>query len=82
MEPILGVWDGQHYQSTQEIPQGELDPYVQDVLNELEYILGSTNTHYGALRAQYGHPDPWKLNYVEIGNEDELFGGLALVFLG
>ena len=76
MEPILGVWDGL-YLDNDTVAQSGLDPYVENVLDELEYILGSTDTQYGALRAQYGHPDPWKLNYVEIGNEDDLSNGLA-----
>jgi alpha-N-arabinofuranosidase len=47
-----------------------LDPYVQDTLNELEYVMGDTSTTYGAMRARDGHPAPFDLKYVEIGNED------------
>jgi alpha-L-arabinofuranosidase len=41
----------------------------------LEFLMGSTSTKNGALRASLGYPNPWKINYVEIGNEDNLSGG-------
>ena len=74
MEPILAIWAGHTLDGTV-ISQADLQPYVDSVLNELEYITGDASTQYGALRAQYGHPDPWKINYVEIGNEELLSGG-------
>lgn len=59
------------------VPESEIDIYVQDALNELEFLMGSVNTQYGALRAQYGHPEPWTIRFVEVGNEDNLNGGLS-----
>jgi alpha-N-arabinofuranosidase len=56
------------------ITEDQLDPYVQEVLNELEFIMGPVNSTFGALRASIGFPDPWTINYVEIGNEDNLGG--------
>lgn len=50
---------------------------MQDALDELEFLTGSVDTKYGALRAKYGHPDPWTINYVEVGNEDNLNSGLS-----
>jgi alpha-L-arabinofuranosidase len=50
-----------------------LAPWVDDTLNELEFILGPVSTPYGALRASLGYPEPWALKYVEIGNEDNLY---------
>ncbi|RYY30611.1 MAG: alpha-N-arabinofuranosidase, partial [Sphingobacteriaceae bacterium] len=47
-----------------------LKPFVDDALDELEYVMGDKNTKWGAKRAQNGHPQPFKLTYVEIGNED------------
>jgi hypothetical protein len=52
------------------VPQDQLAPYVQDALNEIQYAIGSTNTTWGAKRAADGHPAPYDLHYVEIGNED------------
>ena len=50
-----------------------LVPWVDDTMNELEFILGDVSTNYGALRASLGYPEPWALKYVEIGNEDNLY---------
>ncbi|RAL04416.1 Arabinosidase A [Aspergillus ibericus CBS 121593] len=77
LAPVLGVWDGFALDSSGGTPlTGDaLTPYVDDVLNELEYILGDTSTTYGALRAAHGQKEPWKLTMVEIGNEDHLGGG-------
>jgi alpha-N-arabinofuranosidase len=51
-------------------PGSDLDPYVQDALDEIEYVTGGPDTKWGAVRAKDGHPEPFHLNYVEIGNED------------
>ncbi|KAB8070547.1 glycoside hydrolase superfamily [Aspergillus leporis] len=75
VEPILAVWAG-FALNGDAIPESELGPYVQDVLNELEFLTGSVDTEYGALRASLGHPDPWTIKYVEVGNEDNLNEGL------
>ena len=42
---------------------------INDTLNALEYALGSSQTHWGSLRAKMGHPEPFSLKYLEIGNE-------------
>jgi alpha-N-arabinofuranosidase len=55
-------------------PQDQLQPFIDDALNEIEFISGTTDTEWGALRAKYGHPDPFTLKYVEVGNEDWLAG--------
>jgi len=75
MELILTLWDG-HYLDNSSLSEPDLQPYIQDSLNELEYVLGSVDTTYGALRASHGYPNPWSLSYVEIGNEDNLSDGL------
>ncbi|THV96292.1 Arabinosidase A [Aureobasidium pullulans] len=76
LEPVLAVWDGLVLADAGAIAGDELKPYVQDSLNELEYLTGDTSTEWGALRASHGHPDPFHINYVEIGNEDMLNKGL------
>lgn len=74
MEPVLAVWAG-FYLNGPVIPEDELQPYIDDALNELEFITDNVDTTYGALRASIGYPDPWKIRYVEVGNEDNLGGG-------
>src|ERR1700743_2124063 len=71
---FLAVWDGLYLNGTI-ISEEALQPYIQDTLNELEFLMGDTDTEYGALRAKLGYPEPWTINYVEVGNEDNLNGG-------
>ena len=47
-----------------------LDEMLQDVLDAIEYAIGTPDTKWGALRAKMGHPAPFKMNYIEIGNEN------------
>lgn len=78
MEPIVGIYSGLHLDGGGSVITGEaLKPHIQDALDEIEYITGDTNTKWGAVRAQHGHPSPFKLNYVEIGNEEFLNNGGA-----
>ncbi|KAL2852112.1 glycoside hydrolase superfamily [Aspergillus pseudoustus] len=76
LEVILGVWAGL-YLNGQLIAEADLDPYVDQVMDELEFLLGDTSTTYGSLRASLGHPAPYKLAYIEVGNEDYLNGGTS-----
>ncbi|OJD34395.1 alpha-n-arabinofuranosidase a [Diplodia corticola] len=77
LSPLLAVWAGFSLNSGGDTPiTGDaLNPYVDDVLNELEFVLGDSSTTYGALRASLGHSDPFPLQHVEIGNEPNLGGG-------
>jgi alpha-L-arabinofuranosidase len=68
-EPMLAVFAGYTLNGSA-TPQAELAPYVQEALDEIEYATGSTSTTWGAQRAADGHPAPFPLRYVEIGNED------------
>lgn len=52
------------------IPMEEMDSYVQDVLDLIEYANGDISTTWGAKRAEAGHPEPFNLKYIGIGNED------------
>lgn len=77
MEPLLAVWSGLSFNGGKVVQGDALNPYVQDILDELEFLLGDSNTHYGALRAKYGRREPYVINYIEVGNEDNLSGGCA-----
>ncbi|MCD8292372.1 MAG: carbohydrate binding domain-containing protein [Prevotellaceae bacterium] len=53
------------------IPMEEMDAYVQDILDLIEYANGDAKTtEWGKKRAQAGHPAPFNLKYIGIGNED------------
>lgn len=71
MQPVLAVYAGYSLAQEHVEPGTALEPYVQDALDEIEFATGGTDTKWGALRAKYGHPAPFALRYVEIGNEDE-----------
>jgi alpha-N-arabinofuranosidase len=71
MQPVLAVYAGFSMKQEFVKPGEDLDPYVQDALDEIEYAIGGTNTKWGAERAKDGHPAPFPLKYVEIGNEDQ-----------
>lgn len=70
MQPVLAVYAGYSMAQEHVNPGTDLDPYVQDALDEIEYVTGGPDTKWGAVRAKDGHPEPFHLNYVEIGNED------------
>ncbi len=52
------------------LPMCDMDEYVQDILDLIEWANGDKNTKWGKKRAEAGHPDPFNLKYVGIGNED------------
>ena len=52
------------------VPLNQMGPWVQDALDLIQYANGDTNTTWGALRAANGHPAPYNLKYLEIGNEN------------
>ncbi|RYX86700.1 alpha-L-arabinofuranosidase [bacterium] len=70
MDPVLAVYAGYSLGGQYVEPGPKLQPFVQDALDEIEFVIGDQNTKWGKMRAQLGHPKPWNLKYVEIGNED------------
>jgi alpha-N-arabinofuranosidase len=70
MQPVLAVYAGYSLQQQHVNPGPDLDPYVQDALDEIEYVTGDASTKWGGERVKDGHPAPFALKYVEIGNED------------
>lgn len=57
------------YRSGTFIPDDSLQPVVDDVLDAIEYAIGPVTSKYGKWRAANGHPKPFPLKYVEVGNE-------------
>lgn len=52
------------------IPMCEMNDYVQEILDLIEYANGDVKTEWGRKRAEAGHPKPFNLKYIGIGNED------------
>jgi len=75
-EPVLAVYAGYSLGGESVKAGPDLAPFVQDALEEIEYVTGdATTTKWGAQRAKDGHPAPFPLHYVEIGNEDNFDKG-------
>lgn len=54
------------------IPMEEMPAYIQDILDLIEWANGPVNSTWGAKRAAAGHPEPFHLEYLGIGNEDKI----------
>ena len=67
--PILSCGIACQFNTGEIVPLGELDPYVQDALDLIEFANGSVDTRWGRLRADMGHPKPFNLTMIGIGNE-------------
>lgn len=72
MEPLYVCNCGMTCQARKEMYMTgqELEEMLEDVLDAIEYAIGDTDTKWGAYRAKMGHPEPFRLNYIEIGNEN------------
>jgi alpha-L-arabinofuranosidase len=69
--PLLCINCGMDDSGAQDaVPPSQLGPWVQEALDAIQYANGSTNTYWGAQRAANGHPAPFNLQYIEIGNEN------------
>jgi alpha-N-arabinofuranosidase len=51
------------------VPDEKVDSVISDILDGIEYAIGPVTSKYGKLRAKNGHPNPFPLKYVEVGNE-------------
>lgn len=70
--PVLSVGLACQYQNNDEsahVPVDSLQPYIDDALDLIEFANGDTTTEWGALRAEMGHPEPFGLKFIAIGNE-------------
>lgn len=67
--PILGCGMACQFNTGELVPMEELGPYIQDALDLIEFANGSTDTPWGKVRADMGHPESFNLTYLGIGNE-------------
>ncbi|MEO8534471.1 MAG: alpha-L-arabinofuranosidase C-terminal domain-containing protein [Flavobacterium sp.] len=67
--PILSCGMACQYNTGELAPIDELDPYVQDALDLIEFANGTEATTWGKLRSDMGHPKPFNLKYIGVGNE-------------
>ena len=67
--PILSCGIACQFNTGELVPMDELEPYVQDALDLIEFANGSTDTPWGKVRADMGHPEPFNMKYIGVGNE-------------
>jgi alpha-L-arabinofuranosidase len=60
----VGIWHGGF------TPVDSIQPWIQEALDALEYANGPVTSKFGAMRAANGHPEPFNIEYLEIGNEN------------
>ena len=67
--PIINCGMACQFNSGELVPLGELEPYIQDALDLIEFASGPATSPWGAKRAAMGHPEPFNLRWLGIGNE-------------
>ncbi|RZS87427.1 alpha-L-arabinofuranosidase [Motilibacter rhizosphaerae] len=68
-QPDLALFAG-YTLNGQHVSEADYQQYIDSALDEIEYAIGDTTSTWGAKRAADGHPKPFDLHYVEVGNED------------
>lgn len=67
--PVISCGLSCQYESNEVVPLDELDPYVQDALDLIEFANGDVETTWGKVRAEMGHSEPFNLKMIAVGNE-------------
>lgn len=68
--PILNCGMACQFNSGEVVPLNQLDPYIQDALDLIEFANGDAATQWGKVRAGMGHPKPFNLKMMGVGNEN------------
>ena len=83
--PVLSVGLACQFQNgpNAHVPMDQLDPYIQDCLDLIEFANGDETTTWGKKRAEMGHPAPFNLKLIGVGNEqwDDLYYDRLEVFV-
>lgn len=67
--PVVSCGLSCQYESNEVVPLNELDPYVKDALDLIEFANGPVTSEWGKVRAEMGHPEPFGLKMIAVGNE-------------
>ena len=67
--PIISCGLACQFNSAEAVPMDEIDPYIQDALDLIEFANGDVTTTWGKVRADMGHPAPFNMKYLGVGNE-------------
>ena len=69
-KPIPVVPAGSDPHHKRNVPLNELQPWIDEALDLIEFANGDASTPWGAIRAKLGHPEPFELEYIGVGNEE------------
>ncbi len=67
--PIINCGMACQFNTGELVPMDQLEPYIQDALDLIEFANGSTDTKWGKLRAEMGSPQPFNMKFIGVGNE-------------
>ena len=67
--PILSCGMACQFNTAEVVPMDQLDPYIQDALDLIEFANGTKDSKWGKVRVQMGHPAPFNLKMIGVGNE-------------
>ncbi|KZP28166.1 glycoside hydrolase family 51 protein [Athelia psychrophila] len=71
MEAIMAIWAGYSLNGASVAQGAALEPYIQQSIDQINFVISTDITSGpGAVRASLGHPKPFALTYIEVGNED------------
>lgn len=68
--PILNCGMACQFNTAEVVPLDQLEPYIQDALDLIEFANGDANSKWGKVRAEMGHPKPFNLKMLGVGNEN------------
>ncbi len=69
--PVLPLGVSCQFRKREVVPMSEMGPWVQDAIDLIEFANGSATTPYGKIRAEMGHPEPFNMEYLCLGNEED-----------
>lgn len=67
--PILNCGMACEFNTAEVVPMDQLDPYIQDALDLIEFANGPADSRWGKIRTQLGHPAPFNMKFIGVGNE-------------
>ena len=68
--PILNCGMACQFNTAEVVSLEQLDPYIQDALDLIEFANGDASSEWGKVRASMGHPEPFNMKYLGVGNEN------------
>lgn len=67
--PILSCGMACQFNTAELVRMEDLNPYIQDALDLIEFANGESNTKWGKIRSEMGHPKPFNMKFIGVGNE-------------